>query len=347
MPHVTIETTQKAFKSNFGKGFNNHNETFRLFSLNASLILVHRYDGFNENNPENIKKRKHIRSNSCDVKIGRSNSREYDPEYRNRRLFHPRSHSRNNSRDLDFDNRNRRQPTHSRTSSRDEPINIKYILNCLKPDASTNRLLLTSAAMLAQAAAAEHGTARTVRKHNRNHSYDQIYNKPNNIKIDQEFHKKFMKNRTTAPTTSNSEVENDLNALVEAPAINSNKMNKEYLETAASTVINIGSHSRNSSKDLNKSGFLSSLVDDAAANNNNILRHRRTNSKDLNRILNPIPSTSNAGNAGLPMDAPQFHKRNVSLSKDELPEEVSTTDAIQDPFLIKNDTNDSQAKEMK
>lgn len=288
-----------------------------------------------------MKKRKHIRSNSCDVKIGRSNSREYDSEYRNRRLFHPRSHSRNNSRDLEFDNRNRRQPTHSRTSSRDEPMNIKHILNYLKPDASTNRLLLSSAAMLAQAAAADHGTARIIRpKHNRNHSYDQIYSMPNNIKIDQEFHKKLIKNRAMAPPTSNSTIENDLNK-----EYLDNKLGKN--EMAASTVINIGSHSRNSSKDLNKSDFLSSLVDDAAANNN-VLRHRRTNSKELNRIFNPIPSTSSSG---LPMlDASQlqqqFHRRNVSLSKNELPEEMSTADAIQDPFPINNDTNDGQTKDM-
>lgn len=302
-----------------------------------------------------MKKRKHMRSNSCDVKIGRSDSREYDSEYRNRRLFHPRSHSRNNSRDLDFDNnRNKRQPTHSRTSSRDDPMNIKYILNCLKPDPSTNRLLLSSAAMLAEAAVAEHGTARTVHKHNRNHSYDQIYNMPHNIKIDQELHRKFNKNRSMAPTISCLTIENDLNAVkASATSNNNNNMNKEYLdnklsknETVGSTVINIGSHSRNSSKDLNKSGLISLLVDDVAANN--ILRHRRTNSKDLNRILNPIPSTSNAG---LPiLDAPQsqttFHKRNVSLSKNELPEEMSTADTIQDPFLIKNDTNNGQTEDM-
>lgn len=307
-----------------------------------------------------MKKRQHIRSNSDVIHaVGRSNSREYDSDYRNRRLFHPRSHSRNNSRDLDFDNnRNRRQPTHSRTSSRDEPMNIKYILNCLKPDASTNRLLLSSAAMLAQAAAAEHGTARAVRpKHNRNHSYDQIYNMPNNIKIDQELHRKFIKNQTMAPTTSYSTFENDLNAVKASAISNNNNMNKEYLldnklsknETAESTVINIGSHSRNNSKDLNKSSFLSSLVDDSAANN--ILRHRRTNSKETNRILNPIPSTSNAGLSMLdpPQFQTQFHKRNVSLSKNELPKEVSTTqrgDAIHDPFLIKNDTNVGQTKDM-
>lgn len=60
---------------------------------------------------------------------------------------------------LDIDQRKRRPTTHSRTSSRDERMNIRYILNCLKSDASTNQLLMSSAVMIARAAAAEHGAA--------------------------------------------------------------------------------------------------------------------------------------------------------------------------------------------
>lgn len=304
-----------------------------------------------------MKKRAHIRSASCDVKIGRSNSRDYDQDNRNRRLFQPRSHSRNNSRDLDFDSRHRRQPTHSRTNSRD---NIKYILNCLKPD---NRLLLTSAAMMAQAAAAEHGTARPIRKHSRNHSYDQIYT-PNNIKIDQELHR-FHKNRAMAATTSTAAAapppppppvsgEHDLNALITSAINNANKdyldnklLNKTNMEQhqqqPSSTVIPIGSHSRTNSKDLNKCSFLSSLVDDAA---NNILRHRRTNSKDLNRILNTAPSTSMAS-IGQSNDLlqsqtqTQFHRRNVSLTKNELAEEMNTNDGTQVLLLGNNEHSDT------
>ncbi|XP_055295376.1 solute carrier organic anion transporter family member 5A1 isoform X2 [Sitodiplosis mosellana] len=298
------------------------------------IQLEFRYnDGYADNDPENIKKRKHIRSNSCDVKIGRSNSREYDPEYRNRRLFQKRGHARNYSHDLDFDNRHKRHPTHSRTGSRDEPMNIKYILNCLKPDASTNRLLMTSAAMMATAAAAEHGAARAVRKHCRNHSYDQIYSMPNNIKIDQELHNKFNKHRPLEATTSTPVIENDLSV---PKTTNANiNTNKEYLDNRLLSKGDsglpppvpkgAGSHSRNNSKDLNKSSFLSSLVDDAA----NILRHRRTNSKDLNRILNPMPSTSEVST--LTTDSQQqqkqqsqYHTRNVSLPRNDLPEERST-----------------------
>lgn len=267
------------------------------------------------------------------MKIGRSNSREYDPEYRNRRLFQKRGHARNYSHDLDFDNRHRRHPTHSRTGSRDEPMNIKYILNCLKPDASTNRILMSSAAIMATAAAAEHGAARAVRKHCRNHSYDQIYSMPNNIKIDQELYNRFNKNRTMEATTSTPAIENDLN-IAKSTNISSINANKEYLDNRRTSKSDCGlppkcggtggtgSHSRTNSKDLNKNSFLSSLVDDAA----NILRHRRTNSKDLNRILNPIPSTSETGaltNEPQPTQS-LYHKRNVSLPQNDLTEECST-----------------------
>lgn len=282
------------------------------------------------------------------MKIARSNSREYDPDYRNRRLFHRRGHSRNYSHDLDFDNRQKRQPTHSRTSSRDEPMNIKYILSCLKPDASTNRLLMSSAALMATAAAAEHGAARAVRKHCRNHSYDQIYSMPHNIKIDQELHNKFNRHRTLAATTSSPVIENDLN--VAKPTNLTNTANKEYLDNImlsktepapppSATIIPIGSHSRTNSKDLNKSNFLSSLVDDAA----NILRHRRTNSKDLNRILNPMPSSSEAGPlTNEPQTTQsQFHKRNVSLPRNNLPEE-NPTDVAHVLLLGNNEHSDIQ-----
>lgn len=347
-----------------------YTKTKRLFNHQKKCEPFALHCSYDDNNPENIKKRKHIRSNSCDVKIGRSNSREYDPEYRNRRLFPKRGHARNYSHDLDFDNRHKRQPTHSRTGSRDEPMNIKYILNCLKPDASTNRLLMSSAALMATAAAAEHGAARAVRKHCRNHSYDQIYSMPNNIKIDQELHNKFNRHRTLEATTSTPVIENDLSATGKTTNANINT-NKEYLDNRLVSKgdsglpppvpkkesVAGGSHSRNNSKDLNKSSFLSSLVDDAA----NILRHRRTNSKDLNRILNPMPSTSEAGAlTNDPQQQPtqqhhhqqqqqqhhqqqqqsQYHKRNVSLPRNEFPEERSTDDVAQ--VLLLGNNSDTQ-----
>lgn len=250
-----------------------------------------------------MKKRKHIRSASCDVKIGRSNSREYDAEYRTRRLLQNRSHSRTNSRDLDADGRPRRQQTHSRTNSRGEPINFKYILNCLKPDAATNQILMSSAHMMAQKAVAEHGAARVVRKHYRNHSYDQIYSMPNNIKIDQELHSKLNKIRSQA-AASTSTVPNEAGGSGAGAAVAERK----------NSLVS-GSHSRNNSRDLNKGGFNSSLADEAASN---ILRHRRTNSKDLNRAATGGPAASVAVvDAALPPINPSsaYHRRNVSLPK--------------------------------
>lgn len=263
-----------------------------------------------------LKKRKHIRSNSCDVKIGRSNSREYDAEYRNRRLHQNRSHSRTNSRDIDSDARVKRNPTHSRTNSRDEPINIKYILNCLKPD-----LLILPPPV------------RSSRKHSRNHSYDQIYNMPNNIKFDQELHNKFNKNRNwpagVSGVAASTVIENDL--------VKNNAVDQKYVRSDGSGPSSMmgtstaGSHSRNNSKDLNKASFLSSLVDDAA---HSILRHRRTNSKDLNRIVNamtsaaPIPSTSagvceasGSGCSSKPQPLVTQQRRNLPQTSVEFPEE--------------------------
>lgn len=98
MHHDTQETIQKEFNWNCGK----YILTTNIGLQSKSEILLIFYFSYDDNNPESIKKRKHIRSNSCDVKIGRSNSREYDPEYRNRRGlgFQRRGHSRNNSHDL-------------------------------------------------------------------------------------------------------------------------------------------------------------------------------------------------------------------------------------------------------
>lgn len=264
-----------------------------------------------------LKKRKHIRSNSCDVKIGRSNSREYDAEYRNRRLHQNRSHSRTNSRDIDSDARVKRNPTHSRTNSRDEPINIKYILNILKPE------LLGLPPPV-----------RSSRKHSRNHSYDQIYNMPNNIKFDQELHNKFNKNRNKPPAVGGVAV----STVIENDLLKDTVVDQKYVRSDGSGpssmmgMSTVASHSRTNSKDLNKTSFLSSLVDDAA---HNILRHRRTNSKELNRIVNtmtsataPIPSTSagiydasGSGCSSKQQPTVTQHRRNLSQTNVEFPEE--------------------------
>lgn len=233
-----------------------------------------------------------------------------------------------------------------------------------------------------KAAAAEHGAARAVRKHCRNHSYDAIYSMPhNNIKIDQEFHNRLNRHRALGATTSSPVIENDHGGggggHHKIVAANTNQMNsannKEYLdnrlintktEMPASTIISIGSHSRTNSRDLNRAtaaaaaaggggNFLSSLVDDAT----NILRHRRTNSKDLNRILNPMPSTSETGPltnesammasaaAAAAQTQSQYHKRNASLPSDDLREENAEND-VAHVLLLGNSENHSDNLQM-
>lgn len=277
-----------------------------------------------------MKKRKHIRSYSCDVKIDRSNSRELDPEYRNRRINNYRSHSRNNSRDLDFDGKPKSHPTHSRTSSRDEPINIKYIFNCIKPEG-----MLTLPPPV------------NSRKHSRNHSYDQIYSMPNNIKFDPDLNNKCIKNRKKSITTSIVPINTNL---IDNDLRKQNSIGNEITENVSNLPTTM-SHSRNNSKDLNKSNFLTALVDDAT---NNILRHRRTNSKDLNRLL-ATPSTStnfvtaSSDSITLPTTSQQHqpqHRHNLSQTEIEFPEEDSQYDngsvSASDVLLHSNEHNDNQ-----
>lgn len=240
--------------------------TRHLRNDSKTIQLELRYDNCSDKQDQ-IKRRKHIRSNSCDVKIGRSNSRDYDSEYKIRRQQNNHSHSRNNSRDLDSDFR--QKLTHSRTNSNDH-ANIKYILNYLKPDHPKYHAPIYGA---------DGGSGRNGKRHSRNHSYDQIYNMPNNIKLDQELNKKFNKNRMNTVTGNASD--HDVNILKSTD----NKFVGKIDGTAG-----ILSHSRNNSKDLNVKGQpLATIIDDGI---DNILRHRRTNSKDLNRAMQPIPITT-------------------------------------------------------
>lgn len=258
-----------------------------------TIQLELRYDNYGDKQ-EQMKQRKHIRSNSCDVKIGRSNSRDYDSEYRMRRPpnnasnnNNQHSHSRNNSRDFDSDFR--QKLTHTRTHSSDH-ANIKYILNYLKPDHSK---LLT-----AYVSTSDGSTSRASRKHSRNHSYDQIYNMPNNIKLDHELHSKFNKNRLNAVAAVGAAIASG--SAIDSHDVNLLKMSKEFSDNkfagkssdgpGTSTGIVKLSHSRNNSKDLNgKLPTLATIVDDNGSDS--ILRHRRTNSKDLNRNVSPSTST--------------------------------------------------------
>lgn len=297
--------------------------TRHLRNDSKTIQLEFRYDNCGDKQ-EQMKRRKHMRSNSCDVKIGRSNSREYsENDYRLRRQApNNYSHSRSNSRDIDMDFR--QKLTHSRTNSSDH-ANIKYILNYLKPDHS--KLLTT-----------ETGSSHSRKKHSRNHSYDQIYNMPNNIKLDQELHSKFNKNRMNAVASAGtSGIEHDVNIL---------KSHKDFVENkfcgAKSDVPPVLvklTHSRNNSKDLNSKGILATIVDDGGSADS-ILRHRRTNSKDLNRLVTnnvnaPSTSASVAGETAsceigdienscntTNNDHHFHHVRNLSLPKNQIQQEI-------------------------
>ncbi|XP_067621628.1 solute carrier organic anion transporter family member 3A1 isoform X2 [Eurosta solidaginis] len=239
------------------------------------------------------KSKKHFRSASCDVKMIRSFSKDqnivtgsapntdsglHDP-MKIKSLKRFQTHSRNNSSDMNTDFRHKL--THSRTSSRDDAVtlNIRYIQNQLKPqeDEEDEDELTT-------------GCGHFVKKHSRNHSYDQIY-MPNNIRFDADFFRNHHNNKN-----KNVNVLKNVNK-------EENRL-KNSNETEASVVSSSRGHSRNNSKDLNirttttisnntnintttpasTTGVVGAAhnVAEAALN---ILRHRRTNSKDLNYTL--------------------------------------------------------------
>lgn len=239
-----------------------------------------------------MKKRKHTRSASCDVKIGRSNSREYDSDHKMKRQ---NNHSRNNSRDFDSDFRQKLTRTHSRANLKEDHLNFKYILNYLKPD---------------RIGGTDMSGQRTVRKHSRNHSYDQIYNMPNNIKLDQELHNKFHKNNKVKTTID------DVNLLKNSTASSS----KDYVDSKFLAKAEVPTHSRTNSKDLNLNKSILASIVDCETTGLNILRHRRTNSKDLNRVLAPSPSASSL--IDLATGADRQHARNSSQSRIQIEPEA-------------------------
>lgn len=263
--------------------------TRHLRNDSKTIQLELRYDNCGDKD-EQKKTRRHKRSSSCDVKIGR----EYGDvnDYRLRRQA-PNNYS-NSRNDIDWDFR--QKLTHSRTHSSDH-ANIKYILNFLKPDHSK---------LLSAYVTTSDTGSQSRKKHSRNHSYDQIYNMPNNIKLDQELHNKFNKNRMNANVATavagcsgvgSSGIDNDVNILKSHRDYSDNKFNSssktDGIPTVGGPMLVKLSHSRNNSKDLNmKGGTLATIVDDAGSADS-ILRHRRTNSKDLSRLA-AMPSTSAA-----------------------------------------------------
>lgn len=201
--------------------------------------------------PNSNKNRKHFRSSSCDIKIIRTNSKEYDNnEYKLKK--YPRSHSRNNSRDLGEEFR--QKLTHSRNNSRDDQhANIKYIINHLKSTVKETGQLnkINSSCELID--------KKSMKNHTRNNSFDQQeLNNKNHSRFGSKDDVNILKNLDNKFPIKNSSNEILIDDFVEP----------KY------------THSRTNSKELNAISLDKPLVltsDDSS----NILRHRRTNSKDL------------------------------------------------------------------
>ena len=284
------------------------------------------------------KSKKHFRSASCDVKMIRSFAKDHNSnpamdvcetsKFKNLKKLH--THSRNNSSDLNSEFRHK-LVTHSNSCSRDDTnFSIRYIQNQLKPqeDEEDEDELTT-------------GCGHFVRKHSRNHSYDQIY-MPNNIRFDPEFfrsHNNHHHHHTNNLHHSNNKKNvNLLKNVVESKLKNSNETNEPGSR----------GHSRNNSKDLNIKvsqtnpntnntvPTTTTLTTDAALS---ILRHRRTNSKDLNHITttsgstdHPIVSTVAAVAAAVSINtANKKHSRSSSHQKIQIDDDRSG--------LIDNDNN--------
>ncbi|XP_016941807.3 solute carrier organic anion transporter family member 3A1 [Drosophila suzukii] len=247
-------------------------------------------------NQPQTKSKKHFRSASCDVKMIKSFARDHNSssgpadaagqdasggassKYKNLKKF--QAHTRNLSTDLN----NPSQP-------------IRYIQNQLRPqdcaEEDDDDELTT-------------GCGHFVKKHSRNHSYDQIY-MPNNIRFDADF--------LRHPHPHHNPKKN-VNVLKNVVTDVGKLKNSNEMEAGAA-----GSrgHSRNNSKDLNTKISSGTPVNNAsgqvASDTSNtglsVLRHRRTNSKDLNYQVLPEAATSSSL-AGHPH--PQ-HTRNTSHHK--------------------------------
>ncbi|XP_058818484.1 solute carrier organic anion transporter family member 5A1 [Topomyia yanbarensis] len=260
-----------------------------------SIQLESRYDDVP---PQPYKRqRKHIRSNSCDIKIQRSNSatnRETDfHDWKLKRFM--RHHTRNNSRDLDQEHTGTSQQSRwiaPQGNSEQPASNIKYILNHLKNNnvEGHNKLNYSNSGSGAHSG---HCAAPKKKRHTRNYSYGQEFSfLPNNciIRLDNDIANKFLSNTAGGSTSRKSSVTHDVNLLKNMTKLNNmNDLNEELESKYAKGSSNSYGHSRNNSKDLNllnvqstgeSSGILGgikTLIEDS----NSILRHRRANSKDL------------------------------------------------------------------
>ncbi|XP_034101185.1 solute carrier organic anion transporter family member 5A1 isoform X1 [Drosophila albomicans] len=251
------------------------------------------------------KSKKHFRSASCDVKMIRSFAKDHNvaggvatasaadaagDKYRNLKKL--QSHTRNHSTDLNP------QDARHKTLRDDPTLPIRYIQNQLRPqdcaEEDDDDELTT-------------GCGHFVKKHSRNHSYDQIY-MPNNIRFDADFLR-----HPHHAHSHHSNPKKNVNLLKNVVSGDGKLKNSNETEAAAAAVAGGGSrcHSRNNSKDLNSQLALT----EPAATGLSILRHRRTNSKDLNYSILPETSVATAAAAASAQSSHSNHTRNTSHHK--------------------------------
>ncbi|XP_060646587.1 solute carrier organic anion transporter family member 5A1 isoform X1 [Drosophila nasuta] len=251
------------------------------------------------------KSKKHFRSASCDVKMIRSFAKDHNvaggvatasaadaagDKYRNLKKL--QSHTRNHSTDLNP------QDARHKTLRDDPTLPIRYIQNQLRPqdcaEEDDDDELTT-------------GCGHFVKKHSRNHSYDQIY-MPNNIRFDADFLR-----HPHHAHSHHSNPKKNVNLLKNVVSGDGKLKNSNETEAAAAAVAGGGSrcHSRNNSKDLNSQLALT----EPAATGLSILRHRRTNSKDLNYSILPETSVATAAAAASSQSSHSNHTRNTSHHK--------------------------------
>ncbi|KAH8391740.1 hypothetical protein KR215_001089, partial [Drosophila sulfurigaster] len=253
------------------------------------------------------KSKKHFRSASCDVKMIRSFAKDHNvaggvatasaadaagDKYRNLKKL--QSHTRNHSTDLNP------QDARHKTLRDDPTLPIRYIQNQLRPqdcaEEDDDDELTT-------------GCGHFVKKHSRNHSYDQIY-MPNNIRFDADFLR-----HPHHAHSHHSNPKKNVNLLKNVVSGDGKLKNSNETEAAAAAVAIAGGgsrcHSRNNSKDLNSQLALT----EPAATGLSILRHRRTNSKDLNYSILPETSVATAAAAASSQSSHSNHTRNTSHHK--------------------------------
>lgn len=278
-------------------------------------------------NVPQTKSKKHFRSASCDVKMIRSFAKDHNvtvaggvvatgdgaagDKYRNLKKL--QSHTRNHSTDL-----NPHDVRHK--TLRDDPtLPIRYIQNQLRPqdcaEEDDDDELTT-------------GCGHFVKKHSRNHSYDQIY-MPNNIRFDADF--------LRHPHHHSHNPKKNVNLLKNVVSDASKVKNSNEQEAAAAAAIATGSrsHSRNNSKDLNRDQA-TLAANEPTASGISILRHRRTNSRELNYSILPADAAANVATATSVQQ--QHPHRNVSHPHHKIQIDDDRNELI-------NDDNDDEEEE--